>query len=131
MWKLLEPRSTAASTSGTRDRRLMPGKTRSGGERRAATTRGGGVGIADHELRAFETFAVIDFGAAEILETHGIDQQPHAQALDRRIAVLHVFVEFETVLHARASATLHIDAQHQVRVALVADELAHLGGGGV
>ena len=40
----------------------------------------------------------------------------------------HGLVELEAILHARAAAALHIDAQHQRRIALVADQLGDLGG---
>src|SRR5512144_158345 len=107
MWKLLEPRSTAARTSGTGwgavegaagaaaipdGRPAAPagescGRTlNSGGERGAAPARRLGVRVADHELRALEPFAVVDLGADEVLEAHRVDQQRHAGVLDRHVA---------------------------------------------
>src|SRR5690606_22037714 len=134
-WKLLEPRSTAASTSGTRCTRRLKGSTapgsRSGRERGAAAAGGVRVGVADDELRAFQTLAVVDLRAVEVLEAHGIDQQLDAQLLDRGVAFLRGLVELEAVLHARTAAALHIDPQHQRRIALVADQLGHLARGGV
>src|SRR5690606_27109347 len=135
-WKLLEPRSTAASTSGTRcARRLMPATlapaVASGGEGGSAAAGGLRVGIADDELRALQALAVVDFRAAEVLEAHRVDQQLHAVLFDQRVAVLLGLVEFEAILHARAAAALHVDAQHQRRVALVADQFGHLGGRGI
>src|SRR5471032_2581759 len=114
MWKLLEPRSTAAMTSDIAAR----ARRASGGKRRAATAGGLGARIANHELRAVQTFAVIDLGAAEILEAHRVDQQLDALVLDAGVAVLDLLVEFEAVLQPRASAALHEHAQHEIRVAL-------------
>lgn len=48
--------------------------TGSGRERGAATTGGGRVRITDDELRAVETFFVVDLGPGQILQTHRVDQ---------------------------------------------------------
>src|SRR5579863_2242121 len=120
MWKLLEPRSTAAMTS---DIAAGSGR-RSGAERRAAAAGGLGGRIADHELRTLQTFAVVDLGAAEILEAHRVDQQLDALVLDAGIAVLDLLVELEAVLQTRAATTLHEHPQHQLRVSLASDQRA-------
>src|SRR5579864_7865391 len=149
MWKLLDPRSTAASTSGT-GRGLLRGAGRFSGERAVAATdgtraaRGSGrgergaaatsrdcVGIADDELRAFESFAIVDLGAQQVLHAHGVDEQLHPEVLDAGVSVLHGLVELEAVLQPRAAAALHENAQHQLRVALTANEVPHLAGGRV
>src|SRR4029077_25796 len=94
MWKLLDPKSTAARTSGmgrgarrtlernSASRAVIPGATRdaagSGGAGRAAATGGGGVRVADHELRAIKALAVVDLGTGEVLHAHRIHQQLHA-----------------------------------------------------
>src|SRR4051812_21845468 len=101
MWKLLEPRSTAASTSGTDFGARRVKDLVSGGERRAATAGGLRVRVANHELRAIETLPVIDFRAGQILNAHGIDEQFDAQVFDAGIAILFLLVELESVLHAR------------------------------
>src|SRR5690242_1389457 len=98
MWKLLEPRSTAARTSGRgrpagsaltfwlsrteaagRCTRLGRG---SGGEGRPATAGGRGVGVADHELGAVQSLAVVDLRTHQILHAHGVHQELHALVLD-------------------------------------------------
>src|SRR3982750_4447210 len=133
MWKLLEPRSTAARMSGTDFEacRATCRVSRSGRERRAAAAGGLRVRIADDELRSVEPFAVVDFRAGEVLDAHRIDEQLDAEVLDAGVAVLFLLVEFETVLHARAPASLHEHAQLEVGVSFSLDEVADLAGGGI
>src|SRR5215469_16899075 len=147
MWKLLDPRSTAARTSGT-GRGELRGVARASADRVVAATGGGTrapagsggreggatatgrdcVRVADDELRAFEPFAVVDLRAAQILHTHRVDQELHAEILDAGVAFLDRFVELEAILQPRAPAALHEDAQHELRVTLAADEITHLAG---
>src|SRR5512139_2407428 len=101
MWKLLEPRSTAARTSGTRSGMEW---LASGGEGRSAAASSLGVRVADHELRALEVLAVVDLRAAQVLEAHRVHQQAHAAILDAGVALFLVLVEREAVLEARAAA---------------------------
>src|SRR5687768_9377347 len=115
MWKLLEPRSTAASTSGTDFGARRVKELVSGGKRRAATAGGLRVRIADHELRAVESFAIVDFRAGEVLHAHRIDEQLHAEIFDAGIAILFLLVEFEAVLHPRTPSALHEHAQLEIR----------------
>src|SRR5579862_5496247 len=147
MWKLLEPRSTAASTFGsargalrvtgfsTAARPGATGGTRAlrsgGGEGRAAATGGGRIRVADDELRAIEALAVVDLGAHQVLHAHRVDQEPHALVLDAGIAVLDLLVELEAVLQTGAAAALHEHAQHQLRIALALDERCDLAGRGI
>src|ERR1700728_1222369 len=113
MWKLLDPRSTAASTSGigrgavrgagrfSAGRRLRAARTRaarSGGEGGAAATGRGCVGVADDELRAVESLAVVDLGAHEVLHAHRVDYELDALVLDAGVAFLQRLVELEAVL---------------------------------
>src|SRR6185437_5987610 len=145
-WKLLEPRSTAARTSGTGcaagsasafwlSRMGAAGRTRCG---RSSGVEGGpaaagrrGVGIADDELRAVQAFLVIDLRPHEVLHAHGVDQELHPLVLDAGVAVLDLLVELEAVLQAGTAAALDEDAQHQAGIAFALDELAHLAGGRV
>src|SRR6187399_814027 len=131
MWKLLEPRSTAARTSGTDFGARRVKECASGREGRAASAGGLRVRIADHELRAVQALAVVDLRAGEVLDAHRVDQQLHALVLDAGIAVLLVFVELEAVLHARATATLDEHTQLEIGVAFAANQVAHLACGGV
>src|SRR5512138_109425 len=143
MWKLLEPRSTAASTSGTvraegvslasaGDRAVGASLTRdagaSGGEGGTATARRRGVRVADDELGAVQAFAIVDLGAGEIHDAHGIDEELHTLVFHAGVPLLGLLVELEAVLKPGAAAALHENAQHQLRVALPADEIAHLAG---
>src|SRR5580704_604546 len=147
MWKLLEPKSTAARTSGTA-RWLVRGAERgaercfldrpgAGGtlgvasgccEGRAAATGRGCVRIADHELRAFQTLAVVDFGTAQVLHAHGIDDELHALVLDAGVAVLELLIELKAVLQPRATAALHEYPQHELGIALATDKVPDLAG---
>src|SRR5690242_10717497 len=131
MWKLLEPRSTAARTSGTAFRARRVKETASGGEGGAAAAGCLRVGIADHELRAVETFAIVDLRAGQVLDAHGIDQQLHALVLHTGIAFLLVFVELESVLHARTTAALDEHPELEIRIAFAADQVADLACGGI
>src|ERR1700733_11743793 len=148
MWKLLLPKSTAASTCGTgrgalrgeervsAGRRLAAVATRTAAasgsrERGAAAASGGGVRIADHELRAVETLAIVDLRAGEVLYAHRVDEQLHAEVLDAGVAVLQLLIELEAVLQPRAAPALHEHAQHELGVALALDEVADLAGGSV
>src|SRR5579872_5019219 len=127
MWKLLEPRSTAARTSGRTEaagRTLT--KDSSGGEGRAAAAGSRGVWVADHELSPVQALAIIDLRAHEVLHAHGVDQELHPEVLDAGVAVLGLLVELEAVLQSRAAAALHEDAQHEVWIALAADQIADL-----
>src|SRR5512138_63901 len=104
MWKLLEPRSTAARTSGTdfEARRATCRVSASGGERGTASAGSLGVRIADDELGSVEAFAVVDLRAREVLDAHRVDEQLHAEVLDAGVAFLFLLVELEAVLHSRA-----------------------------
>src|SRR6186713_134488 len=131
MWKLLEPRSTAARTSGTDFGARRVKESASGRERGAASAGGLRVRITDHELRAVQAFAVVDLRAGQVLDAHRIDQQLHALVLHAGITVLLVLVELEAVLHARATTTLDEHAQLEVRIALATDQVADLARGGI
>src|ERR1700722_1029263 len=102
------------------------GRSESGAERGPASAGGLRARIANDELRTLEIVAEIDLGAAQVLETHRIDQQLHALVLDAGVAVLDFFVEFEAVLQARAASTLHEYAQHELGIAFTGNQLADL-----
>src|SRR5579871_5503908 len=140
MWKLFDPRSTAARMSGTGwtagaaaalagAAGLTPARPVSSGEGGSAPASRRGVGIADHELRTLEAIAVIDLRTRQILNTHGIDQQLHALILDAGIPVLELLVELEPVLKAGTAPALHEHPKHQLGVPFPANEIADLAGG--
>src|SRR5579872_1042689 len=144
MWKLLLPRSTAASTSGTGRRAART--TDLASARRALTAVGTRKGeaqlavkdepqpqvrVANDELRAVEPLAVIDLRSGQVLHAHRVDDELDALVLDAGVAVLQLLVELEPVLQPGAAAALHENAQHQLRIAFTANEVAHLAGGGV
>src|SRR5690606_13833086 len=103
----------------------------SGGEARAATASGGGVRVADDELRAFEVVLVVDFSAHQVLQAHGIDQQGDAVLVHASVVVVGDLIEGETVLKAGAATPLHKDAQFQVGIAFFQHQIGHLGGSAV
>src|ERR1700674_4232417 len=88
----------------------------SGAERGPASAGGLRARIANDKLRAIEVVAEIDFGAAQVLEAHWIDQQLHALVLDAGVAVLDLLVELEAILQTRAAAALHEHAQHELGI---------------
>ncbi len=100
---------------------------RSNRKRRAAAAGGGGVRVLDDELGAFEAILVVDLGAHQILQAHGVDQQGDAVFYHLRVVFVHRFVEREAVLKAGATAALHEHAQLQVIVAFLVDQLLDLG----
>src|SRR6187549_906791 len=104
MWKLLEPRSTAARTSGMDFGARRVKEIASGREGRTASAGGLRVRIADHELRAVQALAIVDLRSRQVLDAHRVDQQLDALVLDARIAILLCLIELEAVLHARATA---------------------------
>src|SRR5215831_12703000 len=146
MWKLLEPRSTAARTSGTgrsaartadfasasRAVTAVGTRTRSSRRERGPATAGGGrVGVANHELRAVEPLAVVDLRAAQVLHAHGVDDELHPEILDADVAFLQLLVELEAVLQPRAAPALHEHAQHELRIAFAANQITDLARGGI
>ena len=99
-------------------------------ERGAAATGRGRVRVADDELRAVESLAVVDLGAHEVLHAHRVDDELDALILDAGVAVLQRLVELEAVLQSGAAPALHEHAQHQVRIALATDQIRDLAGRG-
>ncbi len=69
------------------------------------------------------------FGAAQILQTDRVDQHAHAVLFDDEIVRIAQFLERESVLESRAAAAGDRDAQHQVGVAFLEDQIAHLRDG--
>jgi hypothetical protein len=101
----------------------------SGAERGPASAGGLRARIANNELRAVEVVAEIDFGAAQVLEAHRVDQQLNAMVLDAGVAVLDLLIELEAVLQTLAAAALHEYAQHQLGIAFTGNQLADLTSG--
>src|SRR6185312_16224906 len=98
MWKLLEPRSTAARISGGRpEARASAAGLTAGALRRGRSSGGEGgtaaagrrrVRIADDELRSVESLAIVDLGPHQVLHAHGVDEELHALIDDAGIPVL-------------------------------------------
>jgi hypothetical protein len=103
----------------------------SGREARAAAAGRRCVRVLDHELRPVEVVLVVDLGAGEVLQAHRVDQQGDAVLGHLRVVVVDDLVEREAVLEARAAATLDEDAQLEVGVAFLVDQLLHLVRGAV
>src|SRR5262249_22591462 len=94
MWKLFDPRSTAARTSGTGRGdsaglavcNCWAGRAETAGLTRGLSAEGGPaaagrgcVWIADHKLRTLESLTVINLSTSQILNAHGVHQEldPH------------------------------------------------------
>ncbi|CAK0763441.1 hypothetical protein CCP4SC76_3920018 [Gammaproteobacteria bacterium] len=100
--------------------------------KRGATAAGGaGIGIANDELGPLQAFGVVDLGAHQVLQAHGIDQQLDALRDDLGIPVLKHFVECETILESGATAALDIHPQHQAGIVFLLDQAGDLLSGGV
>src|SRR5690606_5259336 len=113
-------RAAGRSASGLLDR-----------ERGSAAAGGGCVRVANHELRAFEVFLVVDLGTREILQAHRVDQQLHAVLVQRGVIVVDDFVEREAVLETRTAAALHEYAQLELVIGFFIDQFLDLGGCGI
>ena len=77
-----------------------------------------------------QALAVVDLGAHQVLQAERIDQQGDVVSDDGQIVLALLLIELESVLEARAAATLDVDAQLERRVAFLGDQHPHLGGGG-
>src|SRR5210317_2223570 len=117
MWKLFEPRSTAA---------IISGWAVSDGEGRSAAAGGLCIRIPDDELRSLQVFLVIDLGAHEVLNAHRVNQQRNTAVFDLAIAVLDVLIERKPVLESRAPAARNKYAQLEIRVVFFRDQLTNL-----
>jgi hypothetical protein len=67
----------------------------------------------------------------EVLVAHRVDEQLHAVLGHDGVVVIGDLVEGEAVLESRAAASLHEDAQLEVRVPFFGDQVRHLGCGTV
>src|SRR5262249_19387324 len=81
-----------------------------GVERMPAPAGGRGIGVLDGEAAAHEVFLVVDLGALEVAEAHGVDDDLHALLLEDLVAVGGL-VEHHAVGEAGATPALHVDAQ--------------------
>jgi anhydro-N-acetylmuramic acid kinase len=96
------------------------------GEARTTPARGRGVRVLDHELSALQVVLVIDLGACQVLQAHRVDQQRDAVLVHLRVVFVDDFIKGETVLEARATATLHKHPQLQLGVAFFINQLFDL-----
>jgi hypothetical protein len=72
-------------------------------------------------LRTLEVFAIVDFSARQVLETHRVDEQAHTLVLDAGIAFFLVLVERESVLEPGAAA-----AGNELRLGLPSSRISSL-----
>src|SRR5688572_3286170 len=119
----------AHGQGGVRSRCGRPADPAASGRKAAAAAAGAlRVRIADHELRAVQALAVIDFGAHQVLQAERIDQQGDAVGLYGEVVLALLLVELEAVLEAGTTATLDVDAQLEPGIAFLGDQFAHLRG---
>src|SRR6185436_6916300 len=98
-------------------------------ERVAAAAGGGGVGVLDGEAAAHQVFLVVDLGALEVAQAHGVHDALDAFLLEHLVAVGRL-VEDHAVGEAGASPALDVDAQAaggDVGLLLLQDPLDLLG----
>src|SRR5882724_5148779 len=68
--------------------------------------------VLDREPAACDRIDEVDFGAAQVTDADGVDEQLHAVRLEHLVArALPIFLEHEAVLEARAAAALDEHAQ--------------------
>ena len=79
-------------------RRVLKTQTGLDREGRAAGAGRHRIGIADHELRTFEVFFKVNFGANQILHRQRIHKESHPVALNDLIVFRGFFLELETCL---------------------------------
>ena len=72
---------------------------------------------------------VVDLGAHEVLEAHGIYQELHPRVLHHDVVFRLAVLEQEAVLEAGAAATLDVDAKQRLGEVSLRDELAHFARG--
>ena len=75
-------------------------RTQTGLDREGRTAGAGRhrIGVADYELRTFEVFFKVNFGANQILHRQRIHKESHPVALNDFIVFRGFFLELETVL---------------------------------
>ena len=67
-------------------------------KRGAAAACGGSIWVANHKLSARQIFAVINFSAAQVGDTHGVNQDRHATFFNLGVILIDLFVKSETIL---------------------------------
>ena len=95
-------------------------------KRRAAAAGGLGVGIADHELRAFHSLGIVNLGAGQILKAHGVDQELHAAIFNHGVALADLFIKGKAILKTGAAAAGDKYPEHQGLIALIINQLFDL-----
>src|SRR4051812_13884367 len=68
------------------------------------------VGVDELEAGALEAFDVVDRRAGQVLQAHRIDDQRHAERIERAVGV-ELLVEVEIVGEPRAAAANHAQTQ--------------------
>src|SRR5437667_11998309 len=76
----------------------------------AAPAGGGGVGVLDREAAAHQVFLVVDLGALEVAQAHGVHDDLDAFRLEDLVA-LGLLVEDHAVGEAGAPPALDVDAK--------------------
>src|SRR6187402_1704748 len=87
-------------------------------EGRATSARRHGVRILDSEATARHGINEVNLGALEIADADRIDEQPDAVRFEHLVCLTAAFFDHQTVLKARAAATLHEDTQAAADLAL-------------
>src|SRR5260370_2628313 len=94
-----------------------------GVKRVAARARVNRVRVVDREARAHQAVDIVDLAAADVGGAEVVDHDLHAVLFDGDVFGAPHVVEGHAVLHARAAATAHEDAEGQLGVAFLGEQL--------
>src|SRR5579864_1144883 len=113
--------SRPAGSANSRTRQLFDreGLAAAAGRRR--------VRVLDGKAAAGDGIDEVDFGAVQISDADGIDEQPDAMGFEHLIAgTLTVFLNHQAVLEARTAASLHEHSQAAPAFLLFREQLTNL-----
>src|SRR5690606_662468 len=95
-------------------------------KRRTTTTGGSSIGVVNNKARAFQPFAIVNFGSSQILIAHGIHYQLDSLAGYHGIVFGQILVKSKTILKARTAATGNKYPQHQTLVTFLINQAFNL-----
>src|SRR5262245_26473518 len=96
-------------------------------ERMAAGAGVHGVGVVDREAGPHQAVDVVDLRAPDVGDAEVVDDDLHALVIEHHVVGPALVVEGHSVLHARAPTTAHEDAERQLRVVFLEEQLFEAG----
>src|SRR5919106_5718623 len=91
-------------------------------KRAAAAAAALDVGVVDGEAGAHEAVDVVELGAHDVRNAHGVDEHPDALGLEDLVVVGDLVVEVDAVLETGAASGPHADTQREVFLTLLGHE---------